>query len=422
MRVYRVVCAMAAVLAPLAAQKAVQPKDVREIAKGGSGAIPKMQELLRDPNPEVRAEVVRQLTDIGTGRSLDPLILATRDRDVRVEMLATDGLVNFYLPGYSKNGIGGTLHIVGNALKAKFTDTNDQAIDPYIAPRPEVIAALAGVVANGASTDAQANAARALGILRGREAVPQLVEAAHSKDTDVIYESIVALQKIRDASAGPRLSFRLRDLDPKVQVAAVEAMGLLLNRDAIPDLIALLNDSHDDRVRRAALTSLAMLPSEQNRPIYARFLNDKDEKMRSAAAEGFGRLRQPADVPMLEKALKNEGRPMPRLSLSFALVMDGRIEGGQFSPLTFLVNNLNSALYKGAAFPLLVELARDPNVRQALYAPLVAGLKDEKIALAGVMARSGGKDSLAPLHRLANDPDPSVSEEAVRAATMLETR
>jgi len=36
-----------------------------------------MQELLRDPNPEVRAEVVRQLTDIGTGRSLDPLILAT---------------------------------------------------------------------------------------------------------------------------------------------------------------------------------------------------------------------------------------------------------------------------------------------------------------------------------------------------------
>jgi len=25
-----------------------------------------MQELLRDPNPEVRAEVVRQLTDIGT--------------------------------------------------------------------------------------------------------------------------------------------------------------------------------------------------------------------------------------------------------------------------------------------------------------------------------------------------------------------
>jgi HEAT repeat protein len=422
MRVYRVVCAMAAVLAPLAAQKAVQPKDVREIAKGGSGAIPKMQELLRDPNPEVRAEVVRQITDIGTGRSLDPLIQATQDRDVRVEMLATDGLVNFYLPGYVKGGIAGTLRLVGNTLKAKFTDIDDQVIDPSIAPRPEVIAALGQVVANGASTDAQANAARALGILRGRDAVPQLVEAAHSKDTDLIYESIVALQKIRDISAGPRISFRIRDFDPKVQLATVEAMGLLLNREAIPDLIELLNKTPDDRVRHAALTSLAMLPDERNRAIYTRFLNDKDEKMRSAAAEGLGRLRQPADVPLLEKALKNEGKPLARLSLSFALVLDGRAEAGQFSPLTFVVDNLNSAMYKNTAFALLVELARDAAVRKTLYGPLTGGLKEEKIALAGVMARSGDKDSLAPLHQLANDPDPAVAESAIRAATAVQAR
>lgn len=422
MHVYRVACVVAVMLAPLAAQKVVQPKDVKEIAKGGSGAIPKLQELLRDPSPEVRAEVVRQLTDIGTGRSLDPLIQATADRDIRVEILATDGLVNFYLPGYVKTGIGGTLRGVGNTLKAKFTDTNDQAIDPYITPRTEVIAALAKLVANGASTDAQANAARALGILRGQSAVPELVEATHSKDTDLIYESIVALQKIRDASAGPRISFRLRDLDPKVQTATVEAMGLLLNRDAIPDLIDLLNSSRDDRVKRAALTSLAMLPNERSRPIYTRYLNDKDEKMRAAAAEGFGRLRQAGDLPMLEKAVKNEGRPLVRLSLCFALVMDGRREVSQFSPLQFIVNNLNSAAFKGAAFPFLVELARDDNARAALYAPLLHGLKEERIALAGVMARSGDKDSIAPLKQLSNDPDPEVSQEAVRAVTVLQAR
>ncbi len=413
---------MALLLAPLTAQKPIQPKDVRELAKGGSGAIPKMVELLRDPNPEIRAEVVRQLTEIGTGRSLDPLIQATKDRDVRVEMLATDGLVNFYLPGYVKNGLAGTLRAVGNSVKARFTDTNDQVIDPYITPRAEVISALGKVVTGGASTDAQANAARALGILRGRDAVPQLVEGVHSKDTDVIYESIVALQKIRDASAGPRISFRLRDLDPKVQVAAVEAMGLLLNREAIGDLIDLLYNAHDDRVRRAALTSLAMLPSEQSRSIFTRYLTDKDERMRSAAAEGFGRLRQPADVPMLEKALKIEPKPLPRLSLCFALVMDGHTETGMLSPLIFLVNNLNSAMYKGAAFPLLVELAREPAVRKALYGPLLSGLKEEKIALAGVLARSGDKDSIVPLKQLANDPDPAVSQEAVRAATVLQGR
>jgi hypothetical protein len=39
-----------------------------------------------------------------------------------------------------------------------------------------------------------------------------------------------------------------------------------------------------------------------------------------------------------------------------------------------------------------------------------------------VLARSGDKDSIAPLKQLANDPDPAVSQEAVRAATMLEAR
>ena len=55
--------------------------------------------------------------------------------------------------------------------------------------------------------DVRANAARAVGILRGKAAVPDLIEAAHSKNTDVIYESLIALQKIRDESAGPRVEF-----------------------------------------------------------------------------------------------------------------------------------------------------------------------------------------------------------------------
>ena len=52
-----------------------RPKDVREIAKGGTSAIPKLQELLKDPGTDVRVEVVKQLTEIGTAiqpRPADP--------------------------------------------------------------------------------------------------------------------------------------------------------------------------------------------------------------------------------------------------------------------------------------------------------------------------------------------------------------
>src|SRR5215469_7542983 len=86
-------------LAALCAAQEIRPKDVREIAKPGSSAIPKLQEMLQNPSRDVRIEVVKQLTEIGTQRSLDPLIRATKDNDPEVQIRATDGLVNFYLPG-----------------------------------------------------------------------------------------------------------------------------------------------------------------------------------------------------------------------------------------------------------------------------------------------------------------------------------
>ena len=108
MRFYRAAFLVVAVIGPLRAAD-VRPKDVREIAKSGSSAIPKLQELLKDPQTDVRVEVVKQLTEIGTARSLDPLILAAQDNDPEVQIRTTDGLVNFYLPGYVRTGFSASL-------------------------------------------------------------------------------------------------------------------------------------------------------------------------------------------------------------------------------------------------------------------------------------------------------------------------
>jgi len=409
-----------ACVAILAAQ--TRPKDVRELAKGGTAAIPKLRELLKDPSSDVRVEVVKQLTQIGTQYSLDPLIQATRDNDPEVQIRATDGLVNFYLPGYVETGFGASLKRVGNSIKGKFTDTNDQVIDPYVTVRPEVIAALGALVRGGGSMEVRANAARALGILRGKAAVSDLIEALHSKDSDVLYESLIALQKIRDESAAPRIAFLLHDLDPKVQIAAIETTGLLQNKDAVPNLTDVLNRTKDSKVKRAALTAIAMLPLEQSRSLYIQYLHDKDDKLRAAAAEGLARLKNPSDLPMLEQAWKDEGKTNPRLSLAFALVMLGKTETTEFSPLQYLINNLNSAAYNGVALPFLIELARDPAVRAALYKPLGNGTKEEKIGIARVLARSGDQQSLAELQKVSNDPDEDVQKEILRAIRTLQTR
>ncbi len=194
-------------------------KAVREYGKGGgSEIIPKLETYLADPDVDVRREAVKAIVDIGTQRSLDALVKACSDNDPEIQIRATDGLVNFYVPGYVKTGLTASLRRAGSSIKGKFTDNNDLVVDPYIQARPEVIVALGHVASGGASTDARANAARAVGILRGREALPDLEQALRSKDSQVIYEALVAIEKIRDPSSGPNIAFLLHDLNEKVQL------------------------------------------------------------------------------------------------------------------------------------------------------------------------------------------------------------
>jgi HEAT repeat protein len=402
-------------------QANLRPKDVRDIARAGSSAIPKLQELLSNPSPEVRAEAVRQITEIGPPHSLDPLIQASRDGDPAVQMLAADGLVNFYVPGYVKRGVSGTIERVGTGIKSKFTDTNDQVIDAYIAVRPDVIAALDAQLRSG-NLDVRANAARAEGVLRGKAVVEDLVAALRTKDSTLIYESLVALQKIGDLSAGPAVEFLLHDFDPKVQIAAIETVGLLRDAGAVPALADVTGQTDNLKVKRAALTSLAMLPDPAYRGIYQRYFHDKDEKLRGAAAEGLGRLKNPLDLPVLQQAWKEEGRPGPRLSLAFAQVMLGATELSQFSPLQFLINNLNLAAYNGSALPLLVELARDARERTALYGAIESGTKDEKIGLARALGASGDAETIARLKKLIDDQDPAVAQAAIAATRSIQAR
>ncbi len=399
-------------------------KGVRELGKGGSENIPKIEPFLSDPDVDVRLEAVKAIAGIGTQRSLDPLIKASGDNDPEVQTRAVDGLVNFYVPGYLKTGLTAPLRRAGSSIKSKFTDTNDLVIDPYVQVRPEVIAATGRIVSGGSSLDTRANAARAAGILRGHAAIPDLEKALQSKDSGLIYESLVALEKIRDPSAGPSLTFLLHDLNEKVQITAIEATGLLMNHDALNELRDVLDRSHKIKVKRAALTAMAQIPDPQMHAIYTTYLDNKDEGLRVAAAEGLARLKDASDSAALERLFNSEAKTEPRLSIAFALVSLGKRGIAEFDPLRYLVNNLNAAAYRAVARAYLIELARDPEVRQALYPVLKEGVvtRDEKTGLAEVLASSGGPDSVAPLEALSQDTDPEVSQAGLRAVKNLRAR
>ena len=397
-------------------------KAVRDLSKQGQDAIPKIAPYVSDPDVSVRVEAVKALVEIGGPKTVDALVKAAGDSDAEIQIRATDGLVNVYLPGYTKVGMSGTIQRVGNSIKAKFGDTNDQVIDAYVQVRPEVIAAIGKLSHGGGTVEARSNAARAIGILRGRDAIPDLVEALHSKDDPVMYEGLIALQKIRDPSAAPKIAFLLGDLDDKIQTAALETTGLLLNREAAPSVRTAMAHARNIKVRRAALEALAMLADPPDHAEFLRNLNDKDESIRASAAEGVGRLKMPADRGAIDKAFLDERKMSARLADAFALVSLGNMDTGEFSPLRYLVNTLSLRSYRAFANAYLTELTRDEKVRQAVYPMLARATKDEKMQMSIILARSGDRDSLPYLETISKDPDNEVAQEGIRGLRTLRAR
>ena len=93
---------------------------------------------------------------------------------------------------------------------------------------------------------------------------------------------------------------------------------------AVPDLVDVLNRARDAKVKREALTAIAMLPLASSRDLYAQYLHDKDDRLRAAAAEGYARLRDPAVLPC-SKAWKEE-RKLAASFAGFAQVMFGKTD------------------------------------------------------------------------------------------------
>lgn len=412
--------------APVAENESTRPKDrvkaARSLAKQGFAGLDRLQGLLKDPEVSVRRAAAESIVAIGGPRTLEPLTAALGDSDSDVQRLAINGLVNFYLPGYYQTGWKARLKRGADSFFDYFVETDEPVTPGYVKARPRIIAGLGKIVATDSSMDSRAEAARALGVLRGREASDQLLQALSTKNSDVLYEVLTAFGKIKNPEVAPRLFYLLRDPDEKVQLAAIDTVSQLGNKDANVPLREAWERTKSDKVRRSLLEAMAMLPEEANRPLFEQYLLDQDEDLRAAAAEGLGRLHKEDDRPRLETLWEGERKMRPRLALAFAVVALGNREVSELSPLQYLINTLNHAAWGGVARSFLTELAPDAVVRYSLHNALLQANRAEKMALAQILGARGAKDSVEPLETLAKDTDTEVSAAAIRALRVLRIR
>lgn len=354
--------------------------------------------------------------------TIEQLIASAKSNIPETQIQATDGLVDQYLPGYIKTGLSGMISKAGTSFKGKFTDVNTQTIAPWVQVRPDVVEALGRVATGGASFLARANAARALGILRAKAALPQLGETLKSRDTQVLYECLIALQKIRDPNTAPLFLHLISDLDEKIQITAMETAGVLAAKPAAAAIQEVFQKTRNNKVRRMALTSLAMIGDASSRPVFEQYFNDKDDQLRGSAAEGFGRMRVATDRARIEQAFQSEKKTGPKLSQAFAAALLGNRTLAPGTPVSYLIDQLDSRFFHDTAKPFLVELARDSEVRKSLYPAIRGASRKEKIRLAQALAISGDAETVKVLEALSLDSDTEVAAEGLTAVRALKAQ
>lgn len=394
----------------------------RALAKDGIAGVSRLGSFLRDSDVQVRRAAVESLVAIGGQQTLEPLTYSLTDGDGEVQRTAANGLVNFYVPGYYQRGWRGRLKRGTDSMLDRFRGPEDPVVPAHVTARPEIVAALGKVTADSASMEARAAAARALGVLRVQQATDQLLAALATKNTEVLYEVLTAFEKIRNAEVAPRLFYLVRDPDEKVQLAAIQTVSILGDKKGNAPLREAWDRTKSDKVRRALLEAMAMLPDEANRPLFEKYLLDRDDGMRAGAAEGLGRLGKTEDRARIETLWEGERKIRPRLSLAYALVALGQREISELSPLQYLINTLNHQAWKGVAQGFLKDLAPEPVVRYSLHNALLRANRAEKLAIADILGERGGKDSVEPLETLAKDADAEVSSESLRALRALRMR
>lgn len=392
-------------------------KAARELGKNGdASAVPALASALMDPSTDVRQEVVVALSQIHTPASLNALISATRDTDPDVRLLAVRGVTGYYTGQSLNTGFQGFLKRAYKHVKSHFVPSN-LTVDPGTLVNPQVVSALVKVMSDTRSIEPAREAAKSLGILLARSAVPDLVKAAHSNDADLTLEALNSLAKIKDRSAGPQLVDLLNSPNQDVMRNAALTVGILRTRQAVPKLQAIFENDSDQKDREAAIQGLAFIGDPVSNPIFTKALWSDDKAIRTSAAEGFARSADAKALPDLQKAMSVEKDEGVQLALDYAFAAIGKV-----NYIPDMVNELDSKRYRDVARSYLIELARNPKYLSMLYPFLSVHDATIRKNLCTVLVYSGNQSSIPYLERLSRDSDGDVAAEALRALRAIRYR
>ena len=371
----------------------------------------------RDESREVREESMNSLGLIKDFSALPEMLDGLRDTQRDVRMTTVRSLVALYTE-HDIDFI--TNRRTGWNRLNPFLDTDDhEIIEPYRMVEPSIIKSLGDAARGDFDRDVRIAAVRALGVLRGRDAIPQLADALNA-DQDVRVDVIRALIKIGDPEAGRYLVPFFRDTDDKVRNQAIFATGFLKYRAAVPPLLSVYGRGPEERGKlgtiknvftpmeprdKAALLALATIGDERAEQVFVENLTDKDKERRQYAAEGLARIGEKRYLDQLSRLVLTEKDKDAKLAQQWALYKLG--ESGQ---IRHIVPRLDSG-QQDQAYAYLLET---DNIND-LHPYARSSNKQVKRKVIEILGKIGDQETIAELQPIATSSGAETADTATLA-------
>jgi HEAT repeat protein len=213
----------------------------------------RLNELLKDDQPETRAAAARALGRIGREESVESLIAALHDSDANTR-----------------------LEVIFALGQIRSADARD---------------ALSRVASSNALQEEREEAVLALGKLSGEGSAEALLPFLSDPAATIRAEAATALATTGDSVAAADLRPLLSDPDPSVRASAAWAAGRLKGRELADDLRPLLNDS-DPAVKLAATKATGQIEDAAAVDPLSLLARDPDWRVRVSAADALGRTKK----------------------------------------------------------------------------------------------------------------------------------
>jgi HEAT repeat protein len=378
----------------------------------------------RDEVKEVRAEAMKSLGLIKDMTAMPDMLDGLKDGQKQVRSVTVQALVALYTEH--------DIDFIANHRKGfnrlnPFMDTDDhEIIEPYIAVEPSLISALGETARADLDREVRISAIRALGVLRGRAALPQLADALNA-DQDVRVDVIRTFIKIGDAESGRYLVPFFRDTDEKVRNQAMFATGLLKYKGAVQPLLSVYGRGPEPRGTmanvknvfspttqrdKAALAALAMIGDDRAEQVFLENLTDKNSERRQSAAEGLARIGDQKYSDQLSRLVLTEKDNDVKLAQQWALYKLGQRDQ---------MRNIVPKLYSGQDDQAYAYLMETEQVADLHPYARSSNLEIRRKVIE-ILGRIGDKATIAELQPVATSSGAETADTATVAIKRIEWR